>query len=192
VNRRARAACVALALAAGAGSASAQAPGQQLRDPAADSIDFGEKGPAQELPLKLPAAPKPDSLIGFDPGRPTTMKFFVDPASISVGSDGIVRYTLVARGDGAAMNVSFEGIRCGTREHKIFAYGRADGSWHQPRDPQWTRLSRDMAGPWFALYQDFFCPARQIVSTAVEAVEGLRAGQHPRAADLLTGAPIRR
>jgi hypothetical protein len=187
--RRATAAC---ALAGGAVAALAQAPGERLRDSAADAIDFTEKGERAELPLQLPAAPNAKNLIAFDPGRPTTMKFFVDPASLSVGTDGIVRYTLVARGDGAAMNVSFEGIRCKTREHKVFAYGRADGSWYQPRDPQWVTISQNAAGPTFTLYQGFFCPARQIVASPTEAVDGLRAGQHPRAADLLTGAPIRR
>ncbi len=182
----------ALTLAATAGTVQAQAPGQTLRDPAADAIDFSEKEGSTELPLRLPAAPSVQNLIGFDPGRRTTIKFFVDPASVSVGTDGIVRYTLVARGDGAAMNVSFEGIRCRTREHKVFAYGRADGSWYQPRDPQWTGISANAAGPTFTLYQDFFCPARQIVASATEAVAGLRAGQHPRAADLLTGAPMPR
>lgn len=187
-----RRAAAAIVLAGVAGAAFAQAPGERLRDPAADAIDFSDKDELAELPLQLPAAPNVKNLISFDPGRPTTMKFLVDPASLSVGTDGIVRYTLVARGDGAAMNVSFEGIRCKTREHKVFAYGRADGSWYQPRDPQWARISQNAAGPTFALYQDFFCPARQIVASATEAVEGLRAGQHPRAADLLTGAPIRR
>jgi hypothetical protein len=185
----------AAALAIGAAtalSALAQAPGERLRDPAADSIDFTEKA-LEESPVRLPAAPKADALIAFDPRRPTTMKFLVDPASVSVGADGIVRYTLVARGDGAAMNVSYEGIRCKTRERKTYAYGRADGTWYQPKDPQWVTIGGSpTTGPSFALYEDFFCPARVIVSTAVEAVEGLRLGAHPRAADLLTGQPIRR
>lgn len=174
-----------------AGAVLAQAPGERLRDPAADSIDFTEKA-LEELALQLPAAPKRDSLIAFDPGRRTTMKFLVDPASVSVGTDGIVRYTLVALGDGAAANVSFEGIRCKTAERKTYAYGRADGSWYQPPAIQWAKIGAPaLEVPRFALYQDFFCPSRQIVRTSVEAVEALRLGAHPRASDLLTGAPIR-
>jgi hypothetical protein len=176
-----------------AGAATAQSSWDRPRDSAAESIDFSSDKPLDELPLKLPAAPKPDALIAFDPQRPTTMKFFVDPASVTVGTDGIVRYTLVARGEGAAMNVSYEGIRCKTRERKTFAYGRADGSWYQPRDPHWAKIGGSSAtGPSFALYEDFFCPARGIVATAVEAVEALRMGGHPRAEDLVTGRSIRR
>jgi len=175
-----------------AGEAAAQSTWDRPRDSAADSIDFSEKA-LDELQLQLPAAPKVDALIAFDPQRPTTMKFFVDPASVTVGTDGIVRYTLVARGDGAAMNVSYEGIRCKTRERKTFAYGRADGSWYQPRAPQWAKIGGSPAsGPSFALYEGFFCPARSIVATGVEAVEALRLGVHPRAEDLGTGPSLRR
>jgi hypothetical protein len=175
-----------------AAAAAAQSTWDRPRDSAADSIDFSDKK-LDELPLKLPAPPKVDTLIGFDPQRPTTMKFFVDPASVTVGTDGIVRYTLVARGDGSAMNVSYEGIRCKTRERKTFAYGRTDGSWLEARDPQWTTIGGSPAtGPSFALYEDFFCPARAIVATGVEAVEALRMGGHPRAEDLLSGRSIRR
>jgi hypothetical protein len=191
VNARARAVITAVAVAI-AGATAAQDSGQRFRDSAADSIDFSEK-PLDELPLQLPVAPKPADLIEFDPGRPGTLRFFVDPASLTVGTDGIVRFTVVARGDGATSNVSYEAIRCKTRERKVFAYGRADGSWYPARDPQWTKiggLSSD--GHRFVLYEDYFCPSRQIIATAREGVEALRRGGHPRAADLLHNTPIRR
>ena len=191
--RSARAAAIIVATAlAGAAIAQSDSSWTQPRDSAADSIDFSADKPLDELPLNLPAAPKPDALIAFDPQRPTTMKFFVDPASVTFGTDGIVRYTLVARGDGSTMNVSYEGIRCKTRERKTFAYGRTDGSWYQPRNPQWAKIGGSpAAGPSFALYEEYFCPARGSVRTAVEAVEALRMGGHPVAEDLVTGRSIR-
>ena len=187
----ARAAYVIVAMAI-AGMAAAQSSWDRPRDSAADSIDFSDKA-LDELPLQLPAAPKVDALIAFDPQRPTSMKYFVDPASVTVGTDSIVRFTLVVRGDGAVMNVSYEGIRCKTRERKTFAYGRADGSWNQPRNPQWAKIGGSPAtGPSFALYEDYFCPGRGIIASGTEAVEALRMGGHPRAEDMLTGRSIRR
>jgi hypothetical protein len=175
-----------------AGVAFAQDSGQRIRDAAADSIDFSEK-PLDELPVQLPAVPKLGDLIEFDPGRPATLRFFVDPASLSVGTDGIVRFTVVVRGDGATSNVSYEAIRCKTRERKVFAYGRADGTWYAARDPRWTKIGGLTSdGHRFVLYEDYFCPSRQIIATAREGVEALRRGGHPRAADLLTTTPIRR
>lgn len=183
---------VALALAA-AGAALGQAPGQQLRDSAADSIDFTEK-PLEELPLQLPATPKRDDLLAFDPGRRTTLRFFVDPASLAVGTDGIVRFTVVVRGDGAASNVTYEAIRCKTRERKVYAHGRDDGTWRAVRDPAWTKIgaSAEIEGHRLVLYQEYFCPSRQIIASAREGVEALRRGGHPRASDLLTTTPMPR
>jgi hypothetical protein len=180
---------VAVAIAA---SAFAQAPGQRLRDSAADTIDFTEK-PLDELPLQLPAPPQPGDLLEFDPGRPATLRFYIDPASLSVGTDAIVRFTVVVRGDGSASNVSYEAIRCKTRERKVYAYGRADGTWSAVRAPQWiTIYGLNTDGYRSVLYENYFCPSRQIIASAREGVEALRRAGHPRASDLLTTTPIPR
>ena len=170
----------------------AQAPGERLRDSAADSIDFTEK-PRDELPLQLPAPPKAGDLIEFDPGRPATLRFYVDPASLSVGTDQIVRFTIVVKGDGGASNVSYEAIRCKSRERKVYAYGRADGTWSETRVPQWTAIhGLTTDGYRFVLFENYFCPSRQSIASAREGVEALRRGGHPRASDLLTTTPMPR
>ncbi len=181
-----------MAAVAAAGFAFAQAPGERIRDTGRDAVDFDEK-PLDEAPVVLPSAPKPDDLLPFDPGRPTTMRFFVDPASIAVVHDGIVRFSVVIRGDGAASNVSYEGIRCKTRERKVYAYGRADGTWHATRNPTWTKIGGLASdGHRFVLYENFFCPSRQIIASAREGIEALQRGGHPRASDLLTTTPMPR
>jgi hypothetical protein len=191
VTRASRAVLAAITVAIAA-SGFAQAPGERLRDSAADSIDFTEK-PRDELPLQLPAPPKAGDLIEFDPGRPATLRFYIDPASLSVGTDLIVRFTIVVKGDGGASNVSYEAIRCKARERKVYAYGRADGTWSQARAPQWTVISGLNAdGYRFVLYENYFCPSRQIIASAREGVEALRRAGHPRASDLLTTTPMPR
>jgi hypothetical protein len=191
VTRASRAVLAAITVAIAA-SGFAQAPGERLRDSAADSIDFTEK-PLDELPLQLPAPPKTGDLIEFDPGRPATLRFYVDPASLSVGTDRIVRFTIVVKVDGGASNVSYEGIRCKTRERKVYAYGRADGTWSQARAPQWTAIhGLNTDGYRFVLFENYFCPSRLIIASAREGVEALRRGAHPRASDLLTTTPTPR
>ncbi|MGB8435702.1 MAG: CNP1-like family protein [Burkholderiales bacterium] len=164
--------------------ATADAVAQELplRDSAADTIDFSEK-PLEENKAKLPAAPRPEDLIRFDMG-PTHrgFEYFVDGATLSVGEDGIIRYTLVVKSDMGASNVTFQGIRCATRERKDFAYGRRDGSWVQARNPEWRKIGTPgVEGPVYVLYNEFFCPARNGVSSAGEAVAALKRGEHPRA-----------
>ena len=53
-----------------------------------------ESGPAvkiwNEVQPEFPAYPGADNLIALDIGSATEHRFFVDPASVSVGGDGVV------------------------------------------------------------------------------------------------------
>ena len=104
-----------------------------------------------------------------------------------------MRFTVVVRGEGSASNVSYEAIRCKTRERKVYAYGRADGTWSEVRAPQWTTIAGlNSDGYRFVLYENYFCPSRQIIASTREGVEALRRAGHPRASDLLTTTPLPR
>ncbi len=143
------------------------------RGPVPQEVEtFNEEG------IALPPAPKDRDLLRFAPGMPTSMRFYVDSASISVGKDDVVRYTLVIAGDGDTRNVMYEGLRCNVGEHKVYAYGQADGTWSPARDPQWNRLGRDI--PRQTLASDFLCPLRWRIDTPAEGVEALERGIHPR------------
>src|SRR5207247_2560510 len=52
----------------------------------------------------------------------TDFRFFIDPESVSVGEDRIVRYVLVARSPSGSESVTFEGIRC-LGEYRVYAVG---------------------------------------------------------------------
>lgn len=142
-------------------------------------IDFEEKS-WEEQKLQLPAYPKESNLKQIDIGPVTSFRFFVDTESINVGADGVVRFTLMARSASGAANVSFEGLRCKTQEKKIYAVGRTDGTWVEARNPAWTDLARQHVNPaQTVLYEDFFCPERNIVSSTSEAVDSIRNGGNP-------------
>jgi hypothetical protein len=144
--------------------------------------ESAEEKPWEEQKLQMPPYPKDEAVVKFQVSGATTFDFFVDLASVSVGKDGVIRYTLIARSDSGAKNVSFEGIKCKGRESKLYAFGRADGTWSQARDPKWARISGIQANRQHAtLADDFFCPGRQIVGSTKEAVEALRRGGHVRA-----------
>lgn len=127
----------------------------------------------------LPPYPKEGNLLPFyvSPSRP--FAFLIDSASVSVGQDGIVRYTLVARSPSGATNVSYEGIRCETYETRTYAFGRLDGSWRQARNQEWSSYSRYQTDQHLVLADDFFCTARG-TKTAEEAVRALARGNQPR------------
>jgi len=134
-----------------------------------------------EESVTLPPYPKRGNLVEFDAGPGTDFRFFVDGASLSVGSDGVVRYVLVARSPQGAENVSFEGLRCNDGEYKIYATGRSDRSWVEAHGARWRPVEQS-AGSWHrTLANDFFCPGKSPILSAAEGVEALKRGGNPRA-----------
>lgn len=144
--------------------------------------DFDEEKPWIELQAQLPSYPKAENLIPFEVGSVKNNRYFVDASSLSVGGDGVVRYTLVVKTSGGATSVSFEGIRCATRERKFYAFGRSDNTWSRARAAKWERIEiTSQSAHQFSLYEDFFCPDQGIVKTQKEAVDALKKGIHPAA-----------
>jgi len=134
----------------------------------------------QEIAVVLPAAPKQESMLPFFVSAASRNEFFVDSASLSVGADGVVRYVLLVETPGGARNVTYEGIRCETRERRIYASGRRDGVWSKSRNNNWERI-RDVAPArqHAALFLDYFCPGGLIVRDVAEVLDALRKGGHP-------------
>jgi hypothetical protein len=129
----------------------------------------------------LPAYPREARLLAFFVSSASEFRFFVDPASLSVGTDGVVRYTLVARSPQGAESVSYEGMHCSARTFRIYATGRADRSWSRHEVP-WQRIEPRSVQRWHnALWAEYFCPGGITIQSAAEGTDALRRGGHPRA-----------
>jgi hypothetical protein len=136
----------------------------------------------QEGEIKLPAYPKTEGLIEFFVSGASSFRFFIDPASLSPGRDGVVRYTLIARSSSGYANVSYEGIRCATSTYRIYALGH-DGRWI-PKDSEWREIGNTAGQRWHnVLRSRFFCPVRIPIWTAAEGLDALRRGGHPAATE---------
>jgi hypothetical protein len=145
--------------------------------------EFDHERPWVELQAQLPPYPETENLLQFDAGPVSTNLHYVDALSITVGEDGVVRYTLVIKSSQGGMNVSYEGIRCQTAEKRTYAYGRNDHTWTRAGRSKWAdleTLNQNYAQR--ALYRYFFCPLGfDMVRDADEAIRALKAGIHPRA-----------
>lgn len=131
----------------------------------------------KELEVRLPAYPKQADLIEFEAGAASGNRFFVDAESISVGADGVVRYSLVIRSPSGAENVSYEGIRCDMRQQKYYAFGRRDGTWSNARQSDWRRIEyKEINRQHGVLYANYFCYDRVLIQTPKEAIQRLRYG----------------
>lgn len=134
----------------------------------------------QEVEVALPAAPKEVNLQPFYVSAATSNRFFIDISTLSVGSDGVVRYVLLILSPEGGRNVTFEGMRCESRERRIYASGRQDGLWSKARKNEWVRIQDAYANRHHAaLFLDYFCPFGNIVRDAAEARKALMLGGHP-------------
>lgn len=135
-----------------------------------------------EAEVALPAFPQEANLRPFYVSEMTTHKFLIDASSLSVGKDGVVRYVLVVHTRGGATNISFEGIRCESRELKIYAIGRQDGTWAKMRKSEWRLIeNKPVNRQHAALSREMFCPNGIPLRSAAEGLEALRLGKHPDA-----------
>ncbi|AEG94011.1 CNP1-like family protein [Ramlibacter tataouinensis] len=97
------------------------------------------KPQSQESEAPTPPALQLDRLIPVDVPR-ASLRYGIDPASVSVGPDGIVRYVVVATSASGAVNAIYEGVRCGTAEVKVYARHNPDSGWSPVREPAWQPL----------------------------------------------------
>lgn len=79
-------------------------------------------------------------LVPFDVAPGSQLSFGVDPASISIGSDGIVRYVVVARSRTGTVNAMYEGLRCTTGEVRTYARHNPDSGWSRVEGGLWRSL----------------------------------------------------
>jgi hypothetical protein len=95
-------------------------------------------------------------LQSFDVDPRSALKYALDPASLKIGSDGVVRYVVVASVAGGATNAMYEGIRCASAQVKTYARFN-DGGWKPVPAAEWQSLYEAM-------------PSRHALSLAAQGV----------------------
>jgi CNP1-like family len=128
---------------------------------------------------KLPPLPREADLLRFDVSQNTPLKFSVDAKSVDVGSDGVVRYTVVVTSPSGAHNVNYEGIRCDTYEWRQYAALNADhDDWDSSVATQWKRIENGELNAYqAALSKDYFCDNKMPAGPAKTIVNNLRFGR---------------
>ena len=143
--------------------------------------EFDAREPLREAEVILPTFPAEADLVEFEVGPAGSHHYFVDEKSIVVGADDIVRYSVVVRASGGAVNVLYEGLRCATAEKRIYAVGRADGKWVKSRRSEWEEIRIGVPNEYqAALFRDVFCIGRGMVRSRAEALSRLKSGERAR------------
>jgi hypothetical protein len=125
----------------------------------------------------LPPLPGPSAqLLPFDVSSVTSNTYAVDAKSVSVGSDGVVRFTVVIVTPSGARNVYYEGIRCDTYEWRRYASVDDTGhDWDQTVANNWRRIETSQLNAYHgALYSDYMCASKSPTGSAPSIVQNMR------------------
>ena len=131
--------------------------------------------------IAVPPAPAYEKkrLIRFDVSNVQTLVFGVDPATISIGQDGVVRYVVVASSQSGVVNAMYEAIRCSTAEVKTYARRIGESDWFYVKSEQWKTM-RDSVNSRHAwnLARQGICDGRAHRETVPEMVRTLRSSSN--------------
>lgn len=100
-----------------------------------------------ESEAPAPPAFNPEKLLPLDMPPYVTLQVGVDPATLSVTPDGIVRYVVVARSNSGTITAFYEGILCAKGEVKRYARIQSNGQWRLFAQPQWRALDDNQPSP---------------------------------------------
>jgi hypothetical protein len=138
------------------------------------------QGPADDPDWKetdVPPPPKFDAnqRVSIDMPPYVSMKFGIDPTTLAITPDGIVRYVMVAVSPSGAVNAFYEGIRCATGEVKSYARANASGVWTLVKEPEWRRLNdKQPSKHALALAQQGACDGNASARSAADILRKLR------------------
>ena len=121
-----------------------------------------------EAASPIPSYPVDSVLFEFRPRGISNNRFFIDPASVSIGTDRAVRYTVVVKSASGVANTSFEAMRCETAEYKVFALGTKDGVWTILPNPAWHEIDTSKGGIRLRLFDEYFCDRQRLAARTVQ------------------------
>ena len=103
----------------------------------ADNLDWAEE------PVPPPPTFSVARVIPLEMPRYLSVKIGVDPDTIAVGGDGVVRYVITMVSSSGSTSAVYEGIRCITSEVKTYARFNAEGVWTMAKEPAWKALNEN-------------------------------------------------
>jgi hypothetical protein len=129
----------------------------------------------REQQTELPAYPEEGRLLEVAVATGNyPYRVYIDPESLSIGTDRVVRYAAVITSAAGASNISYEGLRCSTREYRRYAYG-ANGSWQTLDETSWERIKESGMGHYrYDLYRDYLCDTTSSILKRDEILRRLR------------------
>lgn len=140
----------------------------------------------KESAVTLPTTLRTDKLVALEMPRYLTTKFGIDPESIQITPEGVVRYIVVTTSaGGTTVTGSYEGIRCLTGEFRVYARTSSSGTWQALDQSPWRALNTSL-------------PSQHALAMARQGACNGRAAAEPSASAIVTrlkgraGDPLQR
>lgn len=134
----------------------------------------------QEKATEPPKTFSIDKLQAFTVSPGSALTYGIDPDSLTVGEDWVVRYVLVARSASGALNVLYEGIRCQSAEVKTYArWDNNRSAWHSPSNSEWKPMSFGGATrPAMVLAKEGLCNGNAVNGNPRKMLATLKTGMY--------------
>lgn len=94
----------------------------------------------KEAEVPPPPAFDQSKLVPVEVALTSALTFGIDPATVTITNDGVVRYVVVASSRTGALNAMYEGIRCSAGDVKVYARYNRDSGWNKVTEPSWQSL----------------------------------------------------
>jgi len=125
----------------------------------------------KELQAKPPVTFRTDSLVPIEMPRYLSVNVGIDPDSLTISSDGIVRYVVVAVSSSGNVNAAYEGIWCRAGEVKTYARAGNDRQWDLVPNPEWQKLNDSRPSMHaLALARQGVCDGRSAAGASPQAI----------------------
>lgn len=127
----------------------------------------------------VPAAPAFEPSGGLAIAMPlhVSVKVAVDPNTVVIGSDGVVRYVAYMTNQSGSVSAVYEGIRCPTDEVKTYARWNKSNGWVPLAEPVWKEINSNLPSKHaFAIARQGACEVRLPRSSVAEILGALKRG----------------
>ena len=130
----------------------------------------------REIEVPAPPAFKKDGLLGIEMPSYVSLKLGVDPATLAIGADGVLRYVVVAVNPSGSVMALYEGIRCATGQVKSYARAGDNGKWVMSKTPLWRDLTDNLPSKHaLAFARQAACEGRsEPVSSVADVIKSLK------------------
>jgi hypothetical protein len=109
----------------------------------AQQVNSADNSEWVENPAPPPPAFSKEKWVPIEMPPFVSLKVGVDPNTLTVGTDGVVRYVVVMVNASGSVNAVYEGLRCATDEVKTYARFSASGTWSPVREPVWRGVAEN-------------------------------------------------